>query len=284
MKWVRVSKRRPCPICDHHDWCMVAADGSAAICPRMESPKRCGEAGWLHRLADDPVRLPPRRRRVAVESAVPSAEIASLSLRCQTAADRLGKIDELAGLLGVSARALIRLGVGWLDRERCWTWPLADAAGRTVGLNRRWPDGKKRIVAGHHAGLYLPADLSLDLAGGELVIVEGGSDVAAGLDLGLPTVGRFSCTHGGRLLIRLICDRRPGLVVIVADADGPGRRGAERLASALLPYSACLKLIEPPAPHKDLRGWLLAGATSADLISLVDEGSPRRLIVRTRKA
>ena len=53
--WLRVSNARPCPVCHKPDWCLVAADGSAAICARVleGSVKRCGEAGWLHRLRHD---------------------------------------------------------------------------------------------------------------------------------------------------------------------------------------------------------------------------------------
>jgi DNA primase len=48
--WRRTTPTYRCPICRHSGWCLVSADGTAAICPRTESPKRCGDAGWLHRL------------------------------------------------------------------------------------------------------------------------------------------------------------------------------------------------------------------------------------------
>jgi hypothetical protein len=65
--WQRVSKRRPCPVCGKPDWCMyVGSDDSptAAICARIESPKRCGEGGWLHVLRDDGPTWAPWRRRI----------------------------------------------------------------------------------------------------------------------------------------------------------------------------------------------------------------------------
>ena len=45
----------PCPVCGKPDWCLVAEDGSAAICARIEegSVKRCGDAGWLHILREN---------------------------------------------------------------------------------------------------------------------------------------------------------------------------------------------------------------------------------------
>ena len=51
--WLRVSRSRRCPVCDHADWCLVSRDGTAAICPRVESSKRIGDSGYLHRLKDD---------------------------------------------------------------------------------------------------------------------------------------------------------------------------------------------------------------------------------------
>jgi len=49
-KWIRVTKRNPCPICGKPDWCLVSPDGKAAICARIESDTKAGEAGWLHNL------------------------------------------------------------------------------------------------------------------------------------------------------------------------------------------------------------------------------------------
>ena len=49
-KWVRVNKRNPCPICGKPEWCLISADGKAAICARTPSDKLAGNAGWLHKL------------------------------------------------------------------------------------------------------------------------------------------------------------------------------------------------------------------------------------------
>lgn len=48
--WIRVSRANPCPICAKPDWCLISADGTAAICARTESIKPLGEVGWLHKL------------------------------------------------------------------------------------------------------------------------------------------------------------------------------------------------------------------------------------------
>ena len=63
--WQRVSRRRPCPVCQKPDWCLFTGGDdapTAAICARVESDRRAGEAGWVHRLRDDgPVWTPTRR-------------------------------------------------------------------------------------------------------------------------------------------------------------------------------------------------------------------------------
>ena len=89
------------------------------------------------------------------------------------------------------------------------------------------------------------------------------------IDLGFEAVGRPSCTGGVREVVRLVRTRKPPAVVVVADADAAGHRGAGSLASALLPYVVCLKVIEPPAPYKDLRAWKKAGATHDDVAGLI---------------
>ncbi|MFZ2035535.1 MAG: hypothetical protein WBL37_09200 [Dehalococcoidales bacterium] len=54
--WIKVSKQMHCPICDKPDWCMIARDGSAALCARVESDRAAGTkgSGWIHRLTDNP--------------------------------------------------------------------------------------------------------------------------------------------------------------------------------------------------------------------------------------
>lgn len=58
-KWARVNRRNPCPICGKPDWCLIARDGKAAICARIESDRPIGSkgAGWIHNL-DNSIPLP----------------------------------------------------------------------------------------------------------------------------------------------------------------------------------------------------------------------------------
>lgn len=70
-KWVRVTKRNPCPICGKPDWCLMSQDGKAAICARIESDTPAGNkgAGWLHRLdTTKPLPPPPKPRLEAKQT------------------------------------------------------------------------------------------------------------------------------------------------------------------------------------------------------------------------
>lgn len=215
---------------------------------------------------------------------LPTADLAALARRFQAAGDKLGKLGQVAEALGLKTESLARFGVGWSFRESCSTWPMCDAKGRVVGINRRFKNGKKKVMPGHRAGLYMPADLPEDMSALTLLICEGGSDAVAALDVGCWSVGRFSCAHGSKVLVNLVRHRHPCLVVVVRDADGPGGRGADSLASTVLPYAPCLKRITPPAPYKDLRAWRLAGAELADVDRMIRSATPRRLSVKVRSA
>lgn len=132
--WKRVSRRRPCPICQKPDWCLVAADGSAVICPRTldGSVKRCGGAGYLHRLRDADGRRRGRTRTIHVTAVpVPRADLSALAEGYQRGVNdqALGK---LAADLGVSLSSLQLLRVGW-DGE-AWTFPMLSATGAISGI------------------------------------------------------------------------------------------------------------------------------------------------------
>ncbi len=165
--WGRVEKLcRKCPICGKRDYCLLAKDGSAVICGRVVSDKRCGQAGWLHRLVDRNDWTPhPRRIVLRPRPRREAHDLEAIAIRLQHDTDVFEKTEPLAESLGLSAQALRRLGVGWNAIERCWTFPLCDSKGRTVGLIRRFADGTKRIMPGYHSGLHMPKDLPADMSG-----------------------------------------------------------------------------------------------------------------------
>jgi hypothetical protein len=258
----------------------------AAICARVESPKHCGEAGWLHVLRDDGPAWPTWRRtiNVAIKSMSTGTEVdfAKLADEFQQAA-RPEDVAALAECLGLSAEGLGRLRVGWSKRNSAWSFPMVDVDGNVLGIRLRLPDGRKLAVPGGHEGLFIATDL--DLAE-RVLICEGPTDTAALLDLGFPAIGRPSCTGGAKLLVDLVEQRKPREVVIVADGDLPDQRGAQSLAVVLVAYAAAVRIITPPVGIKDARAWKLAGATAVDVQAAIDAAAVRQLnvAVTRRKA
>ena len=281
MAFLRASKKSPCPICGKADWCLVSSDGAAAICQRTESSRRIGDAGFLHRLHGGAIGAQvASSRRSSSRSSIPinrRRDITAEAHKLHRVAIDNGHLDRLTALTGISTSAYASLRLGWSRPDHAWTFPLSTADGVVVGLNRRFMSGDKRVRRGDAIGLYLPSNLPDTLEGKTLLVTEGGTDTGAALDCGFEAVGRFSCGTGANDLMKLVRQRRPASVVIVADADGPGRSGAERLADSLVPRVAVLKLVEPPT--RDLRAWLNLGATTADLRDLINAASPRRMVI-----
>jgi len=291
-EWRRVNRRELCPVCNKPDWCLVAGpegNPTTAICARVESDKQAGEAGWLHILKEDCNGWkPPRRRVLKVRSAAePRADISDLAMRYRDNLDEVRRMA-LSFDLGVEYDALNRMGVGlWVDERDDSEWfsfPMTGDirnGGRIVGIRLRRGDGTKISVRGGKEGLFLPAEVYCGTD--RLLVLEGPTDTAATLSLGFDAVGRPSCSGGVALLVDLVKSLKPGQVVIVADGDGPGRRGAEGLASRLVPLVRDLRVIEPPEGVKDMRAWVQAGASSADVIQVIDAAPSRRMTVCSRR-
>jgi len=189
------------------------------------------------------------------------------------------QLRALAGNLGVSTRSLRRLGAGW--NAVGYTFPMRNESGRIIGLHVRYPAGSKVAEKGSRNGLFIPDGLP---ANGILLVCEGVTDTAAGLDLGLPAVGRPSCNGGGRMLKVLARHRA---VVIVGDNDlsnqpgkmPPGQRGAESLARSLALHCTSVRIVYPPSGVKDLRQWRAAGLTPSQMKDAILAAKPVRLTV-----
>lgn len=269
-KMQRVSKRMPCPVCEKPDWCLVAEDGSAAICQRTQegSVKRCGDAGWLHILRDGLPKCSSQKvysKRLLDNSQGGNKCFEELAVKYQhqITSDLL---ETLSGFLGVTITSLKRLRAGW--DEAAYTFPMSNHFGNVIGIHRRFPDGRKVSVTGSKAGLFLPAEL----AEGMMFICEGPTDTAAALDLGFNAIGRPNCNS----LIEMTAGtvRGRGEIVIIADNDHAGRAGAGRLADILALHCNSVKIVCPPNGIKDLRQWLHTGLDRVVLFKAIDQVNP----------
>jgi hypothetical protein len=173
----------------------------------------------------------------------------------------------LADILGVRPEALTQLQMGYVpeaeDEPEHWLFPERDAEGTIIGLLRRYANGKKKRLAGAQSGLIFdPAAPIADV----LLVVEGPTDVAAALTMGLCAVGRPNNLSGGELLAPLIrqkTEARDVLVVVLGENDEkedglwPGKEGATRVAGQLSRLlGRRIAWAMPPDGIKDLREWL----------------------------
>ena len=273
----RVSRRNPCPVCGHPDWCGISPDGVICICMRVEqgSIGQSRNDGYIHRLhqiSELPHR--PRVRRIRLrETAIGEGWLTALARQCF---ENTRRLQALADDLKVSKESLLRLRVGWSTKHQAWTFPMVDANGNIVGLRLRLPSGRKLSVRGGHEGIFVPDRLGQCHP---LLITEGPTDAAALLDMGFDVVGRPSCIGGIEHAVNFVRNRFPLSIVVVADGDVPGRNGAQAFASRILPFATSVRIISPPAGAKDARVWKTRGGTRSEVLTEIAAAHTQRFAI-----
>lgn len=251
-RWKRVHGLSRCPICGKPDWCLVAPDRSAAICPRIDegSSRYIEGSGYLHILKVTQEWMNEEYHPKTGYSALPEHnEVLAIRARQWVTDCTNERISELATRLAVTEESLRLLNIGWFDHDASWIFPMLRTGKRLVGVRVRNKSGKKYAVRGSKNGLFIPNNLPDK---GVVYVCEGESDTAAMLSCELPTVGRPSCNSGDRLIVELLADRP---VVVCMDRDGVGRKGAEELAKLLRCHCPDVMMLEPPVKYKDMREW-----------------------------
>lgn len=272
-EWKRVTTAEPCKVCKKPDWCSVGE--KVVHCMRVESEKPVKSGGWLHFLDSMPIVAPPPRKK----RPLPAQDFEMVADFCQRAAEKYYHLPELSEQLGVSVAAMQDLCVGYSPQRQCWTFPEYDDIGRVIGINLRYPTGKKLMMKGSHRGIYLPRSFAKWDRDKPIYLPEGGSDTAALLTCGLYAVGRPSNIGGIHLLVHLLALWR-GKVVVVGENDRrategphkcqgcpqcwPGGYGARSTAIAIAgEIGGSVKVVYPPKPFKDVREWLKSGEKMA---------------------
>jgi hypothetical protein len=233
------------------------------------SRKETANGGWLHVLDPDrPVAvLPPR-----AETPPPDWTEPTLERHRETPRRWLA---DLAASLGVTVEALDRQRVFRIVNapwRGCAGWPMSWSTGQVVGVRVRTAEGRKVAIHGSRNGLFLPSGPVP--ADGPIVVCEGNTDAAAVLSVGIYAIGRPSCVGCEHEVAALLRGRDS--VAVLADADGPGLEGAKALATLLTLHVGDVVLAAPPAPFKDVRDWIRAGATRDDVLDLVGTREPLR--------
>jgi hypothetical protein len=268
---LRVSRTRPCPVCDSASWCLRSEAGDVALCMRQADggkpiKLKDGTVAYLHKPSDwrddrqTYIRPAPAPR--------PYFDWQAEAERFFRHADATVKRAELADSLGVNIAAIAELRSGWDGAAH--TFPERNGRGEIIGLARRFPNGAKYMTKGSARGLTFACP-TWDW-GGPVLLVEGASDTAAGLTMGLSVVGRPSCRGGGPLLVELLRGIGRRQIIVIAERDfkpgkcpttcigcprcWPGLHGARWLAHEL--RQAGLAAIHELCPDgaKDLRAWL----------------------------
>jgi len=258
--WKRTSSDKPCPICGKHDWCMLSADGSAVICPRVEdgAHKYLDGSGYLH-IIDKTIAIPDRRDEKGEDLPEHSLVMSTISTKMMNACDD-SRLDGLARMLGVTRTALRLLRVGWSAMSDAFSFPMFRSGQRVIGIRLRNSSGQKWAIRGSRAGLFIPTDWPSIKPG--VLICEGPTDTAALLSLGFNAVGRPSAM-GSHALIEEAVAGRP--VCLVADTDSVGMDSANKLAEHLRRSGSCPKVSILVPPAKDVRDWVNSGISREEI-------------------
>lgn len=228
------------------------------LCMRVQSPKpktlHGGETGWLH------PRTESTPRPVEVKETPKPVLNVEKTLNQWARWDAM--ISTLSSHLGVSGRALEKLGVVHAPYHNTWAFPMRAGDNSLCGIRLRNLKGEKWAEKGSHQGLFIPQEEPPY----RMMVVEGPTDCAAALTLGYYAVGRPSCSGGVDHLIHFIKANSMPNVVIVADLDDPGLNGAKRLQE-LLPTRSCILV----CPAKDLRTYLNHGGDRQTLDSMIGQ-------------
>lgn len=278
-KWCRRRKGVSCPICGQDSWCTISEDGLAVRCTRAPSeypsPAKNGDQAWVHILGESAGAIVQREKTAKPKPYKSIAQVSRLVATAFSHPMAAFTRQRLAESLDVSIQSLEALSVGYgkdSDGRGYSSWPSKDEHGQFIGISRRYDDGEKKTVFGTRPGIYIP-DRSRKLACNPVLIVEGGSDVAAAYSIGILAIGRPSNT-GGAEFIKALRLTLP-LLVVGEDDEHPEKRGkytwcpshckgcshcfpglfgAKAVASEL----GC-KYILPPKGCKDLRNVLSQG-------------------------
>lgn len=169
-------------------------------------------------------------------------------------------LDGFGMSLGVDTDCLTAIGCAW-STFNAWAFPMRDERGNVIGIRLRNNDGHKWAVKGSKAGLFIPSRYPF-ISDRVVYLVEGPTDLAAAMTIGLRAFGRAACTGQENFILQYIALQRIERLVIVTDNDDPGIRGAEKLQS-MLSIPSCIWI----PPTKDIREFLNIGGDYNDVQS-----------------
>ncbi len=266
----RVSKRNPCAVCSAPDWCIYGK--SVSICMRVPSVRSKtfsdGSVGYIHRMDGSTVLVPEPVR--PVPEGVRDWPTLLDGWKRQLGRD----VPDLhCSKLGLPASAMALLGCQRAPFPDTVAFPMRDGSNVIVGVRLRNSQGRKWAVIGSHQGLFIPQCEPQPV----MYLVEGPTNTAAGLAMGVFTVGRPNNVGGVFQINELVQRLKIRKAVIIGDTDkdkqrpdgstfNPGADGACALSENIkIPH--CTMLL----PVKDMRDFKSNGGTAKMLGLLVDQ-------------
>jgi hypothetical protein len=160
-------------------------------------------------------------------------------------------LTQLTQLRGWSRRAIEEHGLG-LDGGRI-VFPIRDEHGSVVGVVRYAPgpergEAPKMLAESGSKRELFPAPEAVNEGEGFLFLVEGEPDAVAAHSLGLPAVALPGAAGWQREWRKRFAGRK---VALVFDADEPGRKTAQHVASDLAPVAREVRLLELEPSRRD---------------------------------
>ena len=252
-----------CPICQKRDGCLVAEDGTAAICSRKSegSVKKVGKGafhgGYLHILGD----FKPKKYTVPEKPFIDWNKW-TIKFAKQLAENReaFGKLCRSIKLNPISA---LRFYIGW---HKGWlTIPVYSMMRTVSGIQRR-KGNTKRYMKYSDMGVFVPSAFFQDPSN-TLAVCEGFTDTVTALEYGYNAIGKVNAFVGNEEVV-MYAKTHPAIerVIIFADnnVDGVGLAGAEETADLLNEEGFTTKVVL--TPEKDLRMCKQKGMTIKEII------------------
>jgi len=169
---------------------------------------------------------------------------------------------ETKDVLAAAGLSFSDLG-GTAQKEIVAAYPYQDEAGATLyevvryhpkDFSQRRPNGAGGWIPNLNGTRRVIYNLPNVLSSEEVFIVEGEKDVECARDLGLVA----TCNVGGagkwKPEYSTVLEGKD--IVVIADADAPGRKHAREVATSLYLKASSLKVIEMPSPSKDLSEFI----------------------------
>lgn len=168
-------------------------------------------------------------------------------------------VRSLSKSLGVDYNSLLSVTCV-VTPDRNFAFPMCDGDKKVIGIRLRDNNGKKWAVKGSKQGLFIPCDTPQK----DLYVTEGPTDCAAMLSMGLFSIGKAAAMQGPEEIVKFVTKNRIRRVIVIADNDDAGLRGATKLID-VCPVPCC----ELVLPAKDAREFYRNGGTKTMIEAMV---------------